>query len=118
MQLLVRGPELLSKWLGESEKAIQSLFKKARQSAPTIIFFDEIDALAGKRYFKFESFNDFIDLFYLKFRGESSAGVSDRILSQLLSELDGINVKFRYVINFLYLMSILVFKSYYCNRRY
>lgn len=46
---IVRGPELLSKWLGESEKAVQSLFKKARAAAPSIVFFDEIDALAGVR---------------------------------------------------------------------
>jgi hypothetical protein len=45
----VKGPELLSKWLGESEKAIQTLFRRARAAAPSIIFFDEIDALAGKR---------------------------------------------------------------------
>lgn len=46
----MRGPELLSKYLGESEKAIQALFRRARMSAPSIIFFDEIDALTGKRY--------------------------------------------------------------------
>lgn len=69
--LAVRGPELLSKWLGESEKAVQALFRRARAAAPAIIFFDEIDALAGVR-------------------GESSSGVSDRVLAQLLTELDGI----------------------------
>lgn len=68
--LSVRGPELLSKWLGESEKAIQTLFRRARAAAPCIIFFDEIDALAGQR-------------------GQSSSGVSDRVLAQLLTELDG-----------------------------
>ncbi len=47
--LAVRGPELLSKWLGESEKAVQTLFRRARAAAPSIVFFDEIDALAGKR---------------------------------------------------------------------
>lgn len=47
--LAVRGPELLSKWLGESEKAVQALFRRARAAAPSIVFFDEIDALAGKR---------------------------------------------------------------------
>lgn len=67
----MRGPELLSKWLGDSEKAVQTLFRRARAAAPSIIFFDEIDALAGKR-------------------GATSAGVSDRVLSQLLTELDGI----------------------------
>ncbi len=70
--LSVRGPELLSKWLGESEKAIQTLFRRARSASPCIVFFDEIDALAGKR-------------------GSSSTGVSDRVLAQLLSELDGIS---------------------------
>jgi SpoVK/Ycf46/Vps4 family AAA+-type ATPase len=72
--LAVRGPELLSKWLGESEKAVQSLFKRARTSAPCIVFFDEIDALATKR-------------------GSSSSGVHDRVLSQLLTEIDGIQSK-------------------------
>jgi SpoVK/Ycf46/Vps4 family AAA+-type ATPase len=48
--MTVRGPELLSKWLGESEKAVQALFRRARAAAPSIVFFDEIDALAGKRY--------------------------------------------------------------------
>lgn len=47
---IVRGPELLSKWLGESEKAVQALFRRARAAAPSIVFFDEIDALAGKRF--------------------------------------------------------------------
>lgn len=46
----MRGPELLSKWLGESEKAVQALFRRARAAAPSIVFFDEIDALAGKRW--------------------------------------------------------------------
>ena len=69
----VRGPELLSKWLGESEKAVQALFRRARAVAPCIIFFDEIDALAGRR-------------------GDAGAGVSDRVLAQLLTELDGVQV--------------------------
>lgn len=68
--LAVRGPELLSKWLGESEKAIQTLFRRARGAAPSLIFFDEIDALAGKR-------------------GSGAGGVSDRVLAQLLTEMDG-----------------------------
>jgi len=68
--LAVRGPELLSKYLGESEKAVQALFKRARAAAPSIVFFDEIDALASAR-------------------GSSNTGVNDRVLSQLLVELDG-----------------------------
>ncbi|KAJ2312858.1 AAA+-type ATPase, partial [Coemansia sp. RSA 2705] len=71
--IAVRGPELLSKWVGESEKAVREVFRKARAAAPSIVFFDEIDALAVKR-------------------GASGDGtsVADRVLSQLLTELDGI----------------------------
>ena len=68
--LAVKGPELLSKWLGESERALASLFKRARLASPSVIFFDEIDAIASKR------------------SGRSSGG--ERLLSQLLTELDGI----------------------------
>jgi transitional endoplasmic reticulum ATPase len=68
--LAVKGPELLSKWLGESERALASLFKRARLASPSIIFFDEIDAIASKR-------------------GGSSSG-GERLLSQLLTELDGV----------------------------
>jgi SpoVK/Ycf46/Vps4 family AAA+-type ATPase len=46
--LAVKGPELLSKWLGESERALASLFKRARLASPSVIFFDEIDAIASK----------------------------------------------------------------------
>ncbi|KAK6125202.1 hypothetical protein DH2020_041068 [Rehmannia glutinosa] len=71
--LAVKGPELFSKWVGESEKAVRSLFAKARANAPSIIFFDEIDGLAI-------------------IRGKESDGVSvgDRVISQLLVELDGL----------------------------
>ena len=71
--LAVKGPELFSKWVGESEKAVRSLFAKARANAPSIMFFDEIDGLAV-------------------IRGKESDGVSvsDRVMSQLLVELDGI----------------------------
>ncbi|KAH9675243.1 calmodulin-interacting protein 111 [Citrus sinensis] len=72
--LAVKGPELFSKWVGESEKAVRSLFAKARANAPSIIFFDEIDGLAA-------------------IRGKESDGVSvsDRVMSQLLVELDGLH---------------------------
>uniref|UniRef100_A0A7N0TVY8 AAA+ ATPase domain-containing protein n=1 Tax=Kalanchoe fedtschenkoi TaxID=63787 RepID=A0A7N0TVY8_KALFE len=72
--LAVKGPELFSKWVGESEKAVKSLFAKARANAPAIIFFDEIDGLAV-------------------IRGKESDGVSvsDRVMSQLLIELDGLH---------------------------
>lgn len=63
----VSGPELLSKWLGESERAMQALFKRARAAAPTIIFFDEVDALACKR----------------GGHGEGGAGATERVLTQV-----------------------------------
>ena len=70
----IKGPELLSKWVGESEKAVREVFKKARQTAPTIIFFDEIDSLAPKR-------------------GTSSdSNVTERVVNQLLTEIDGLEV--------------------------
>ncbi|XRO75417.1 CDC48 family AAA ATPase [Methanocaldococcus sp. 28A] len=67
----VKGPEIFSKWVGESEKAIREIFRKARQSAPCIIFFDEIDAIAPKR------------------GRDLSSGVTDKVVNQLLTELDG-----------------------------
>jgi len=69
--LAVKGPELLSKWLGESERALAGLFRRARLASPAIIFFDEVDAIASKR-------------------GGGSSGGGERLLSQLLTELDGI----------------------------
>lgn len=68
----IKGPALLSKWVGESEKGIREIFKKARQASPCIVFFDEIDAIAPSR----------------GAGGESH--VSERMVSQLLTELDGI----------------------------
>lgn len=68
----VRGPEILSKWVGESEKAIRQVFERARQAAPTVVFFDEIDAIATTRGF------------------DHSSGVTDRIVNQMLAEMDGI----------------------------
>ena len=68
----VRGPEILSKWVGESEKAIREIFRKAKASSPCIVFFDEIDSLARPRLFESEDF-----------------GVGERVLSQLLTEIDG-----------------------------
>lgn len=70
--ILVKGPELLSKWVGESEKAVRTIFKKARQTSPTIIFFDEIDAIAPRR----------------GLGGDSH--VTERVVNQLLTELDGL----------------------------
>jgi|EP01043_Picozoa_sp_COSAG02_P014340 AAA family ATPase len=70
--IAVKGPELFSKWVGESEKAIRDIYRKARAASPAIVFFDEIDALATQR------------------GASGSASVGDRVLSQLLTELDGI----------------------------
>nr|XP_023012999.1 spermatogenesis-associated protein 5 [Leptinotarsa decemlineata] len=70
--LSIKGPELFSKWVGESERAVREVFRKARQVAPSIIFFDEIDALGGER------------------SSGSSTSVQERVLAQLLTELDGV----------------------------
>src|ERR687889_391555 len=69
----IKGPELLSKWVGESEKGVREVFRKARQAAPCLIFFDEIDAIAPRRG------GDFGD-----------THVTERLISQLLTELDGL----------------------------
>ncbi|MEO6891164.1 MAG: CDC48 family AAA ATPase, partial [Ktedonobacteraceae bacterium] len=68
----IKGPELLSKWVGESEKGVREVFRHAKQAAPCIIFFDEIDALAPRR------------------GGEIDGHVGDRVMAQLLTEMDGI----------------------------
>lgn len=70
-----QGPELFSKWVGESEKAVREVFRKARQVAPSIIFIDEIDALGGERGSS---------------SGGSGSNVQERVLAQLLTELDGV----------------------------
>jgi transitional endoplasmic reticulum ATPase len=69
----IKGPEVLSKWVGESEKAVREVFRKARQAAPTIIFFDELDSITPVR-------------------GSScgSSQVTERVISQFLTELDGL----------------------------
>ncbi len=70
--IAVKGPEILSKWVGESEKAVREIFRKARTYAPAVIFFDEIDALAPTRGYSGDSF------------------VSERVVSQLLTEMDSV----------------------------
>jgi transitional endoplasmic reticulum ATPase len=72
----IKGPELLSKWVGESEKGVREVFRKARQAAPCIIFFDEVDAIAPRRGGSFG--------------GDSH--VTERLISQLLTELDGLEI--------------------------
>ena len=69
----IKGPELLSKWVGESEKAIREVFRKARQASPTIIFFDELDSITPVRG-----------------SGFGSSQVTERVISQILTELDGL----------------------------
>ncbi|RLG49225.1 MAG: AAA family ATPase, partial [Thermoproteota archaeon] len=69
----IKGPELLSKWVGESEKAVRKVFRKARQVAPAIIFIDEIDSLFPRRG-----------------TGYADSGVTERVVSQMLTEMDGI----------------------------
>jgi len=69
----VKGPALLSKYIGESERAVREVFRKAKQAAPCLVFFDEIDALVPRRG-----------------SGASDAGVSERVVGQFLAELDGV----------------------------
>ena len=69
----IKGPEVFSKWVGESEKAIREVFRKARMAAPSVIFLDEIDSLAPRRGLGF-----------------SDSGSSERVISQLLTEMDGL----------------------------
>ncbi len=72
--ITIKGPEVFSKWVGESEKAIREVFRKARMAAPAVIFFDEFDALVPRRGM-----------------GYGDQGVSERVISQLLTEMDGIS---------------------------
>jgi transitional endoplasmic reticulum ATPase len=69
----IKGPELLDKYVGESEKGVREVFEKARENAPTVVFFDEIDAIAGERG-----------------TNAGDSGVGERVVSQLLTELDGL----------------------------
>jgi transitional endoplasmic reticulum ATPase len=72
----IKGPELLSMWVGESESNVRSIFDKARGAAPCVVFFDEIDSIAQARG-----------------SNTGDSGVSDRVLNQLLTEMDGMNPK-------------------------
>jgi transitional endoplasmic reticulum ATPase len=69
----VKGPELFDKYVGESEKGVREVFSKARENAPTVVFFDEIDSIAAERG-----------------RGVGDNNVGERVVSQLLTELDGL----------------------------
>jgi transitional endoplasmic reticulum ATPase len=69
----IKGPEVFSKWVGESEKAIREVFRKARMASPAVIFFDEFDSLVPRRGM-----------------GYADSGVTERVISQLLTEMDGI----------------------------
>jgi len=68
----IKGPELLSKWVGESEKAVREIFRKARQAGPAVIFFDEIDSITPRR------------------GASSDSSVTERVISQFLTEIDGL----------------------------
>jgi transitional endoplasmic reticulum ATPase len=71
--ITIKGPEVFSKWVGESEKAIREVFRKARMAAPSVIFFDEFDSLVPRRGMGF-----------------ADSGVTERVISQLLTEMDGV----------------------------
>jgi transitional endoplasmic reticulum ATPase len=69
----IKGPELISKWVGESEKGVREVFRKARQAAPCVVFFDELDAIAPRRG-----------------GSEGDSHVTERVISQMLTEMDGL----------------------------
>ena len=69
----IKGPEIFSKWVGESEKAIREIFRKARMASPAIIFLDEVDSIVPRRG-----------------AGYTDSGVTERVISQLLTEMDGL----------------------------
>ena len=69
----IKGPELISKWVGESEKGVREVFRKARQAAPCVVFFDELDAIAPRRG-----------------GSEGDSHVTERVISQVLTEMDGL----------------------------
>jgi transitional endoplasmic reticulum ATPase len=71
--ITIKGPEVFSKWVGESEKAIREVFRKARMAAPSVVFFDEMDSLVPRRGLGF-----------------ADSGVTERVISQLLTEMDGV----------------------------
>lgn len=70
--ITIKGPEIMSKWVGESEKAVRTIFKKAKQVSPSIVFLDEIDAIAPKR------------------GSSSDTGATERVVNQLLTSMDGL----------------------------
>jgi len=70
--IAIKGPEVMSKWVGESEKAVRVIFKKAKQVAPCIVFLDELDAIAHRRGY------------------DNDSGVSERVVNQLLTSMDGL----------------------------
>lgn len=69
----IKGPELISKWVGESEKGVREIFRKARQAAPCVVFFDELDAVAPRRG-----------------GSDGDSHVTERVISQMLTEMDGL----------------------------
>lgn len=77
--IAVKGPELFSKYVGDTEKAIREIFRKAKLSSPSIIFFDEIDAMTQAR-------------------GSEESNVSDRALCQLLNEMDGVESRAQVIV--------------------
>ena len=104
----VKGPEILNKYIGASEKSVSSfwtidtfsasqyvqkvrdLFERASATKPSVLFFDEFDSIAPKRYFSFsESFGIYIWSLVYSPRGHDSTGVTDRVVNQLLTQMDG-----------------------------
>ena len=79
----VKGPELLNKYIGASEQSVRELFERAQSARPCVLFFDEFESIAPKRYFLK------LKLFPEMYRGHDSTGVTDRVVNQMLTQLDG-----------------------------
>ena len=82
----VKGPEILNKYIGASEKSVRDLFERASAAKPCVLFFDEFDSIAPKRWVLAASFGKSGELMA---RGHDSTGVTDRVVNQLLTEMDG-----------------------------
>lgn len=79
----VKGPELLNKYIGASEQSVRELFERAQSARPCVLFFDEFESIAPKRYLPFQP------TIFTNNSGHDSTGVTDRVVNQMLTQLDG-----------------------------
>lgn len=84
----VKGPEILNKYIGASEKSVRDLFERASAAKPCVLFFDEFDSIAPKRYIC-QSLKSVYTTLIQFLRGHDSTGVTDRVVNQMLTQMDG-----------------------------